>query len=179
MKTYQLFYTRLLMVLFLTLTACDGTDDGTFVAPITVYEKINGDWKVLSLKQVDEIAKANSQSPSEMSLTSQFDFSTFTISLNVDSDSNPTSYEVGGTAPKFFPEQGFWSLDYPFHNTDGTPNVIQLFSDRDKKSLVGELYITFIPGSNQTMEFKFTRKAKDVAFVSYVYQLSPINKSNE
>lgn len=179
MKTSNYFYTLLLVVCLLPFTACNDTDDGAYVAPITVYEKINGDWKITSLKQVDEIAKANSQSPSEMTLTGQFDFSTFSISLDVDAGKEPTSYKVGGTAPEFFPSEGYWALDYSFHNTDGSPNVIHLFSDAAKASPVGELYITSIPGSTKAMEVKFTRKSKGVAFVSYVYQLSPLNASTE
>ncbi len=179
MKTFKYFFTVLLIVLVLPFTACNDTDDGSYVAPITVYEKINGNWKITSLKQVDEIAKANSQSPSEMTLTSQFEFSTFSIALNVDDNNEPISYKVGGSAPKFFPSEGYWSLDYAFHNTDGSPNVINLFSDAEKTSPTGKLYITSIPGSARTMELRFTRKSKGVAFVSYVYQLSPINESNE
>lgn len=179
MKTSEYFYTLLLMVLVLPFTACNDTDDGSYVAPITVYEKINGDWKITSLKQVDEIAKANSQSPSEMTLTGEFGFSTFSISLNVDAGSDPTSYKIGGSAPMFFPPEGYWSLDYSFHNTDGSPNVINLFSDAGKTTPVGELYITSIPGSTRAMELRFTRHSKGVAFVSYVYQLSPLNESNE
>lgn len=179
MKTSKYSYALLLMVLILPFTACNDTDDGSYVAPITVYEKINGDWEITSLKQIDEIAKANSQSPSEMTLTGQFDFSTFSISLNVDADKEPTSYKVGGSAPKFFPSEGYWSLDYSFHNPDGSPNVINLFSDADKTTPVGELYVTSIPGSTRAMELRFTRKSKGVAFVSYVYQLSPLSESNE
>jgi hypothetical protein len=179
MKTFKYFYTLLLVVLLLPFTACESTDDGSYVAPITVYEKINGDWKITSLKQVDEIAKSNSQSPSEMTLTGQFDFSTFSISLDVDADKEPTTYKVGGSAPQFFPSEGYWALDYSFHNTDGSPNIINLFSDAAKTTAIGELYVTSIPGSNRTMELRFTRKSKGVAFVSYVYQLSPLNESNE
>lgn len=173
------FYTLLLMVILLPFTACTDTDDGSYIAPITVYEKINGDWKITSVKQVDEIAKANSQSPSEMALTDQFGFSTFNISLDVNADEEPTTYKVGGSAPQFFPSEGYWELDYSFYNTDGSSNIINLFSDAAKTAGIGELRVTSIPGSNRTMELRFTRKSKDVAFVSYVYQLFPLNESNE
>lgn len=179
MKTSKYFYAFLLMVLVLPFMACNDTDDGSYVKPITVYEKINGNWKITTLKQIDEIAKANSQSPSEMILTGQFEFSTFSISLNVDSNNEPTTYNVGGNSPKLFPAEGYWALDYSFQNTDGSPSIIKLYSDAGKTASIGELYVTSVPGATKTMELKFTRKSKDVAFVSYVYQLSPLNESNE
>lgn len=156
--------------------SCNDTDDGSFVAPITISEKINGNWAVTSLKQVDEIAKANSQTPSEMTLTDQFDFSTFTINLNVDTSNEPTNYLIGGTAPKFFPTEGYWSLEYPFQNTDGSASIINLYSDASKTTQVAQLSITAIPSTNKVLELKFSRKAKGITFVSYVYQLSPVQK---
>ena len=176
MRTLKYFYVFLLMVAVLPFVSCNDTDDGSYVAPITIYEKINGNWAVTSLKQVDEIAKANAQSPIEMTLTDQFSFSTFTINLNVDSNNEPTNYQIGGTAPKFFPSEGYWSLEYPFQNTDGSASIINLNSDASKDTQVDQLSVTAIPGSNKVLELKFSRKAKGVTFVSYVYQLSPVQQ---
>lgn len=155
-----------------SFTACNDTDDGHFVEPITLFEKIQGEWIVKSVKQIDEIAKTNAQSPSEMTLTNQFDLSTFTIKLNVDNNNQPTSYEVGGTAPAFFPTSGFWSLDYPFPNTDASATVMILYSDASKTKETGTLTVTATPGATDVLELKFTRKTKGADFVSYVYNLS-------
>lgn len=176
MRTLKYFYIFLLIVVVMPFVSCNDTDDGSFVAPITISEKINGNWAVTSLKQVDEIAKANSQTPSEMTLTDQFDFSTFTINLNVDTSNEPTNYLIGGTAPKFFPTEGYWSLEYPFQNTDGSASIINLYSDASKTTQVAQLSITAIPSTNKVLELKFSRKAKGITFVSYVYQLSPVQK---
>ncbi|NDV94688.1 DUF5004 domain-containing protein [Dysgonomonas sp. 521] len=156
-----------------SFAACNDTDDGSYVAPITTYEKIKGDWKLTSVKQIDEVAKANSQSPSEMVLTSQFDFSTFTIKLNVDANNEPTDYAVGGNAPAIFAKAGYWKLAYPFPSTDGAASIIYLYSDAAKTAKIGELAITATPGATDVLELKLTRKTKGVAFVSYVYRLSP------
>lgn len=174
MKVFLKYFTILffLSVVF-SFVACNDTDDGSYVAPITTYEGIKGDWKISSVKQVDEIAKANSQSPSEMTLTSQFDFSTFTIKLSVDVNNEPTDYTVGGNAPEIFAKSGYWSLAHPFPNTDDSPNFINLYSDASKTIKVGELAIIATPGATDVLEVKFTRKNKGVAFVSYVYKLSP------
>lgn len=173
MKTLKHFYVFLLMVVVLPFAGCNDTDDGSFVAPITIYEKVNGNWAVTAIKQVDEIAKANSQTPTEITLTDQFDFSTFTINLNVDPNNQPTDYKIGGTAPKFFPPEGYWALEFPFQNTDGSASIINLYSDAAKTTQVAILSITSMPGTNRVLELKFSRKAKGVTFVSYVYQLSP------
>ena len=111
-----------------------------------------------------------------MTLTDQFSFSTFTINLNVDSNNEPTNYQIGGTAPKFFPSEGYWSLEYPFQNTDGSASIINLYSDASKATQVAQLSVTAIPGSNKVLELKFSRKAKGVTFASYVYQLSPVQQ---
>ena len=176
MKTLKHFYVFLLMVVVLPFAGCNDTDDGSFVAPITIYEKVNGNWAVTAIKQIDEIAKANSQTPTEITLTDQFDFSTFTINLNVDSNNQPTDYKIGGTAPKFFPTEGYWALEFPFQNTDGSASIINLYSDAAKTTQVAILSITSMPGTNRVLELKFSRKAKGVTFVSYVYQLSPIQE---
>ncbi|MCC8142719.1 MAG: DUF5004 domain-containing protein [Tannerellaceae bacterium] len=176
MKISNYFLVCICIVYLLPFAGCNHTDDGSFVEPITVYEKIHGSWQATAVRQIDEIAKANSQSPSEMTLTNLFDFSTFTITLNVDGNNQPTTYEVGGSSPAHFPAQGYWELDYPFQNTDGSANIISLYSGADKSSKQGELQVTAMPGANRTMEIKFTRTTKDVPFVSYVYQLSDINE---
>lgn len=164
-----------LLVVMAFFTACNDTDDGSYVAPITLYEKINGNWELKSLKQVDEIAVANSQKPSEMNLTEQFGFATFTIALNVDNENQPTSYKIGGTAPQLISPDGYWEMDYPFQNPDGTPGAILLYADAEKTKQAGTLYITATPGATRTLELKFTRSTKGVAYVSYVYQLSQAN----
>lgn len=177
MKTIKYFYVFIWAIVLLPLcVACNDTDDGSYVAPITTYEKIKGNWTIVSVKQIDEIAKANSQSPSEMNLTNQIDFSTFSITLNVDNKNEPTSYKVGGTSPQFFPAEGYWKLEYPFQNTDGSASILNLYSDAAKTVKAGQLSITAVPGTTQVLELKFSRKAKGVTFVSYVYQLSPANQ---
>lgn len=176
MKVYLKHFTALfLLTVMFSFTACNDTDDGSFVEPITTYEKIKGKWDVNSVKQIDEIAKANSQSPSEMTITDLFDFSSFSITLNVDANNKPNGYLIGGSAPTFFPKDGFWDLDYPFPNTNGSANMIFLYSDAAKTNKIGELAITATPGATKVLELKFTRKTQGTDFVSYVYNLSPSN----
>jgi hypothetical protein len=180
MKVFFKYFAALfLSTVMFSFAACNDTDDGSYVAPITTYEKIKGDWKVTSVKQIDEVAKANSQSLSEMTLTSQFDFSTFTIKLNVDADNEPADYVVGGSAPEIFAKSGYWNLAYPFPDTGGTPGIINLYSDAARTAKTGELAITATPGATSVLELKFTRRTKGTAFVSYVFTLTTNDESND
>jgi len=171
----------LLMGLFLfqLFQGCNKTDDGTYTAPITLYESIGGTWKLTSLKQIDEIAKAGSAKPDEMLLTTKFSFNTFIIALNVDSTENgiePATYEVQGTAPQLFNASGYWELDQAFPHTDNQATRIRLFSDAARTSLTDELIVTAIPGAKAALQFNLTRLSEGVPYVSYQYALKPVNQ---
>ena len=95
------------------LTSCSTIEDGDYVAPITQYEKMEGKWKVNSVTQIDETNQK------QMSLTSLFDFESFTINLGMDASGNPTTYAIDGNAPALLPVSGQWKLQNPFVNSDG------------------------------------------------------------
>jgi hypothetical protein len=149
----------LVAVGLLMLSACASTDDGSYVAPITQYEKIGGNWILNSVTQTDETTT------NAMTLTDVFSFDTFGIKLNTDSLNNPTTFEVSGNAPALLPTSGSWKLANPFVNSDGTSAQIVL---NDKTNLT----VTAVPGANKVLEFKLTRKSNGVAFVSYTYNLT-------
>jgi hypothetical protein len=162
-------------VLFGTIffTACtDPTDDGSYVDPVTLYEKIEGEWTLADIRQIDETAKAAGISPDEISLFSRFNFGSFKIALNVGADKKSTSYEVKGTAPDLFPKNGFWELDSEFPSASGMAPIINLFSDAAKTQAIGRLALTAVPGAKKEMELKLTRTTKGVPFVSYLYKLN-------
>lgn len=162
-----------LMVLgLLTFYGCTDTDDGKYTAPITLYEKVNGNWSLTSITQIDETAKVTNVKPDEVNLTKQLGFATFGLTLTVDDNHRPTSYQVTGSAPQLFAGSGYWDLDVEFQPTDGTAPVINLYSDAGKATLVGQLQITGMPGTAPSMELKLTRKSGGAAFVSYNYQLT-------
>lgn len=160
-----------LFVLTQLLTGCYETDDGTYTEPITIYEKIGGTWVLTKITEVDEIAVASSIEPDEVALTNYFNFKTFTITLNVDENFNPTTFEVGGSSPELFLQNGYWDLNNSFPNTDGTALKIRLYSDESKTDQVDELDIVTLPGKKSTLEFNLTRIANDIPFVTYEYAL--------
>lgn len=152
---------------------CNETDDGVYTDPITLYEKIGGTWKLTAVKQIDEIAKAASIKPDEMNLTTKFNFSSFVISLAVDSSYNPTTYEVRGDAPALFNSTGYWELDYPFPHPDNIATKILLYSDAEKTKLTDKLIVTSIPGAKNTMQFNLQRLSEGTPYVTYQYSLKP------
>jgi len=168
-RTKKLF---LLLFFPLLLIQCEKTDDGTYTKPITVYEKMAGTWSLTSIKLIDEIAKASSITPNEVELKTRFGFSDFAITFSVDADSLPTTFEVAGTAPELFLNNGYWDLDHPFTHTDGTPSKIFLYSDETKNQLVDSLSITAIPGSRAELEFKLTRQSEGTPYASYLYKFN-------
>jgi|SRR5690606_5080301 len=158
------------------VVACKKMEDGPFVEPISLYEKVKGSWQLTNLLQVDETAKIAGIKPDEISLLGQFDVASFHITLDTDADNQPTAYQVTGTAPELFPNSGFWDLDTAFPNADGSAPTINLYSDAAKTALVGQLTVVAIPGATPEMELKLTRSTAGTPFVSYHYKLSNANQ---
>lgn len=157
------------LVLMQFFTGCYKTDDGTYTDPITIYEKMGGKWGLTKITQVDEIAKASSIKPDNMVLTTQFNFKTFTITLNVDEQFQPTTFVVEGNAPELFLKSGYWSLSNPYPNTDGTAVKIQLYTDESRTNMADALNIASLPGTRATMEFNLTRESNNLPYVTYQY----------
>jgi hypothetical protein len=155
-------------------TSCYKTDDGTFTDPITIYEKMAGTWATTSVTQFDLIAVAAATKPDKVNLTAKFNFKTFAINFAVDEKFNPTTFAVEGTSPELFLKSGYWKLNNPFPNTDGTPLVIELYSDAAKTQLADQLNISVVPGAKANLQFDLIRKTDNIPFVSYQYLLKPV-----
>jgi hypothetical protein len=164
----------LAIISFLAL-GCTELDDGNYVEPITIYEKINGDWGLMNLKMVDEYAKANAIEPNEQNLSTLFNYDGFKIRFSVDEKRQPSSYEVLGDVPPLFAPKGYWELSSSFQQTDASAVKIYLFSDVQKTLLTDELRLTSVPGSNQEMEIQLVRASGGTSFISYVFKLNAIN----
>jgi len=165
-----------LMALFgLFASGCNDVDDGNHVDPITIYEKIDGEWNLMNLKMVDEVAKANAIEPNEQNLSDLFNYENFKIRFNVDANHRPTTYEVLGNVPPLFALNGYWQLSSPFQQTDAKAVRIFLFSDAEKTQLTDELRLTSVPGSNPEMELQLVRTSSGTPFISYVFKLGQTN----
>ena len=155
---------------------CDNTEDGSYVDPITIYEKVSGNWGLTNLKMVDVFAKANKIEPNEENLSTYFNYEDFKIKFNVDEKNNPTSYEVTGNVPPLFAPKGYWRLSTDFQPTNpGNPVKIYLYSDAQKTQKTDELRVGSIPGKNGEMEIQLDHASGGIVFVSYVFKLTAIN----
>ncbi|MEO7976191.1 DUF5004 domain-containing protein [Flavobacterium sp.] len=161
--------------IFVLLTGCTNTDDGSYVDPITLYEKVNGNWGLTNLKMVDEFAKANAIEPHEENLSTFFNYEDFKINFSVDEKNQPTTYEVSGNVPQLFAPNGYWKLASDFQQTNASAVKIYLYSDAQKTQKTDELRLTSVPGSNDEMEIQLVRSSGGSAFVSYVFKLNAIN----
>ncbi|MEN2398772.1 DUF5004 domain-containing protein [Flavobacterium sp. MC2016-06] len=165
----------LAVVMSLLAIGCDNTDDGSNVDPITIYEKVNGNWGLTNLKMVDEFAKANAIEPSEENLSTYFNYEDFKINFSVDDKNRPTSYEVTGNVPPLFAPKGYWALSSDFQQTNAAAVRIYLYSDAQKTQQTDELRVISVPGNNEEMQLQLVRSSGGAAFVSYVFKLNAIN----
>lgn len=165
----------LLVFFCLLFIACSETDNGSYQEPITIYEKINGEWKLMNLKMVDEFAKANSIEPNEQNLSALFNYQDFKITFNLDDKMQPTTYNVSGNVPPIFQLNGYWQLSSSFQTTSAEAIEIALYSDEQKTNKTDNLRLTSVPGSNKEMEIQLVRKSSGVPFISYIFNLSSNN----
>ncbi|MEO6177455.1 MAG: DUF5004 domain-containing protein [Flavobacterium circumlabens] len=165
----------LAVVMSLTAIGCDNTDDGSHVDPITIYEKVNGNWGLTNLKMVDEFAKASKIEPNEENLSTYFNYEDFKINFVVDAQNRPTSYEVTGNVPPLFAPKGYWALSSDFQQTNSSAIRIYLYSDAQKTQKTDELRIISVPGKNEEMQLQLMRTSGGVDFMSYVFKLNAIN----
>lgn len=170
MKTIKMTISRLIVLIVgvipaMVFSSCSDTDDGSYVPPITRYEHIAGKWILSSITQVDE---TNQQ---KKDITSLFDFATFAIDLQVDSEGNPTVFRTEGSAPALLPTEGTWKLSSPF------PTPANNEVDQKEVSIILNdnvtLAVTKVPGSDPMLQYTLTRKSNGIAFVTYEYNLVP------
>jgi len=143
----------------LVLTSCSTTEDGSYVDPIKLTEKVGGNWMLNSITQVDET------SGNEMTLTNLLGFDTFCINL-----SEGGQFSVTGNAPKLLPITGTWELDNNYVKSTG--EATQLLLKGSEGSV--KLTVTSTPGATSELGFQLSRTSEGKAFLSYKYSLSPI-----
>ncbi len=167
MKIKQLYFLGV-CAMFL---GCNDVDDGSFVEPITLYEKVNGSWYLMNLKMTDEIAKSGGLTPVDQNISSYFNFPDFMITLNVDEKNRPTTYEVSGDVPALFLKKGYWALSNDFQLTGGEAVKLYLYKDAAKSQKIDELNFVSVPGGQKEMELQLKRTSGGTPFVSYNYKL--------
>lgn len=144
------------MMLFMS---CATTDDGDYVAPIQLSEKIGGNWVLNSIVQTDET------NATELALTSLLGFDTFSLNL-----SDGGQFSVSGNAPKLLPTTGTWELDKNYVKSTGDATQLILMGSEG----IVTLTVTTTPGAKPELGFQLTRKQGGQPFISYKYSLISI-----
>lgn len=165
----------IILSVVLLFSGCFETEEGTYVAPITTYEKVKGVWNLSSLVLKDDYAASLDLEPSEVNLTNLFNFNNLQLTLNVDDNNQPLDYIVNGDIPKLFPTSGYWELSSSFPTTNLEPALIYLYSDVEKTNKIGELNLTAIPTGNNSMEIRLIRSSNQVPFATYIFKFFPSN----
>lgn len=169
MKVKSKILTWLFLLCLVILFGCTKTDDGSYVEPITSYERLMGKWKLTKIKEIDELARAQKITPDEIDLTSKFNFKSMIITFSVDTTNGhvPTAFTVEGDAPEIFIKEGYWDLDTPYAKSDGTAPVINVYSDQAKTTLVDKFAVTTIPGTSKSLVLRLSRISANITFLSY------------
>ncbi|MFB9076079.1 DUF5004 domain-containing protein [Flavobacterium procerum] len=93
---------------------CDNTEDGSYVDPITIYEKVNGNWGLTNLKMVDEAAKANKIEPSEENLSIYFNYEDFKNQLQRRRKKQTDKLSGNRKCPSFICSKGLLGTEFRF-----------------------------------------------------------------
>ena len=155
-KAIKAFMLLLALAPTALLTSCATTEDGDYVAPIQLTEKIGGSWVLNSIVQTDETTAT------DMTLTTLLGFDTFSLNL-----SDGGQFTVSGNAPRLLPTSGTWELDNNFVKSTGEATQLLLKGSEGTTKLT----VTATPGANIELGFQLTRKQNGQAFVSYKYNL--------
>ena len=165
----------IILSVVLVFSGCFETEDGTYVEPISTYEKVKGVWNLSSLVLKDDYAASLDLEPSEVNLTNLFNFNNLQLTLNVDENNQPLDYAINGDYPKLFPTSGYWKLNSSFPSTNLEPALIYLYSDAQKNNKIGELNLTAIPSGNNGMEIRLIRTSNQIPFATYIFKFFPSN----
>lgn len=159
----------LFLLCLVIMFGCSKTNDGSYVEPITSYERLAGKWKLKSIVEVDELAKVQQLATFQIDLTSKFNFNTMILTLSVDTANGhkPTAFTVEGDAPEIFATNGFWDMDIPFAKTDGSAPLLYVYSDQAKTNLVDMFQVINVPGSDKSLQLTLSRVASGITFLSY------------
>jgi hypothetical protein len=164
-----------ILILISPFTGCNQIEDGSYVEPITLYEKINGNWALSGLTMVDNIAKVQNLELFEQNISSEFNFDQMVLEFNVDAEDNPSTFSVSGDIPPLFLYEGYWDLSSSFPKTDLSRVKVNLYSDASRQNKVDELELTITPGATDELGVELVRRSEGIAFLTYAFSFSSVN----
>lgn len=135
--------------------------------PLDIKEGFLGDWKVVSVTQIDEVKLAAEESNATRDLTNLFNFYEYAITFATDG-----SYTISpGKAPNFAgTTSGTWSFDNP-----DFPTVV-LLSEDSGTTTAAKFNLTRTPQKNINLQLTFRRYKDSKLVLSYSYVFEPAAK---
>lgn len=160
---YRIFKSCLISgVLAVLLTACFPDELKDIGLPFSKKEGITGEWKVISVTQVDEIAKKEGATSFSIDLTDMFGFSDFEIAFNADG-----TFSVNeNPSPAFIDLSGTWAFD-----DDEFPKEVLLKAENSDE-VTSRFALHKVPAPGRNLEIKFQRLKGEDVVISYIYVLS-------
>lgn len=152
------------IVLAIALVSCEPVQYGKIGVPFSKLESVEGTWVATKVIQVDETAVSQGGLYQEMDLTDLYNFTSYSITFNLDADTLPSTFSVSTAgAPSFIDTMGTWSF-----NDNDFPSEIH-FTHPDSADITSKLYLIAPPRDQNPLRVKFLRFSKEKLIVSYQY----------
>lgn len=148
--------------------SCKEDDFGEVGEPFNKIQYIQGTWKCTNVTQLDEYAVQKDYSFTKLDITDYYNFTDITLSLNVDTDLQPTTFILNPSGtPNFIITTGTWQFnDYNY------PSHIYLYADGSTEiSSILQLDEVPRPETSNSITYKWTRYSGGKAILSYQYTL--------
>lgn len=152
------------LILAITFLSCEPVEYAKIGVPFSKIESIEGTWVATQVIQVDETAVAQGGLYQEMDLTNAYNFTSYAITFNLDTDTLPSTFSVEtGGAPSFIDSMGTWTFD-----DNDFPSEIW-FTLPDSANYTSKMSLIAPPRDQNPLRIKFQRYSKEKLIVSYQY----------
>lgn len=159
------------IVLATAFAACEPVEYGETGDPFSKIEGIEGAWIATEVIQVDETALAQGGLYTEQDLTDLFNFTSYSITFDVDANNLPSNFSVTSSgAPSFIDTTGIWT----FNDNDFPTEV--LFSHPDSSLFTSKMRLITPPRDQNPLRMKFQRFSGGKLIVSYQYTFEKQNQ---
>ncbi len=159
------------IVLATAFAACEPVEYGELGEPFSKIEGIEGTWIATEVIQVDETALAQGGMYTEQDLTDLFNFTSYSITFDVDANNLPSNFSVTSSgAPSFIDTTGIWT----FNDNDFPTEV--LFTHPDSSLFSSKMRLITPPRDQNPLRMKFQRFSGGKLIVSYQYTFEKQNQ---
>lgn len=161
----------ILTLLTIMIVACDPVEYGEIGTPFSKTEAIEGTWGLTEIVQVDEAAREQGGMYTELDLTNAFNFTDYTITFTLDTDTLPLEFSIDpGMAPNFIDTLGTWTFD----DNDFPTEV--LFTQSDSVNVTSKLKLIAPPRDQNPLRVKYQRYSGGNLIISYQYSFEKLTQ---